>query len=123
MCCFLHLCTAPPAPVVTLFFSGDSIPGLTYALQCSVIVAPHIVELTDLKIDLKILFPNTTVITAMNSSSLNYTFSPLRTSDAGPYTCSVSLSIPQAGILDLMNSTTKTLVIVVGRYNIACSVK
>ena len=59
--------------------------------------------------DLQIVFPNTTEIVAMNSSSLNYTFSPLRTSDGGQYTCTATVNIPEAGIADLQSSAMDTV--------------
>ena len=54
--------------------------------------------------ELKIVFPNSTEISVMNSSSLDYMFSPLRTSDGGQYTCTTTVNIPRAGIIDLQNS-------------------
>ena len=54
--------------------------------------------------ELKIVFPNSTEISVMNSSSLDYMFSPLRTSDGGQYTCTATVNIPRAGIIDLQNS-------------------
>ena len=65
--------------------------------------------------DLQIVFPNMTEIVAMNISSLSYTFSPLRTSDGGQYTCTATVNIPQAGIADLQGSAMDT-VNVVGEY-------
>ena len=64
--------------------------------------------------DLQIVFPNTTEIVAMNisslnSTSLNYTFSPLRTSDGGQYTCTATVNIPQAGIAGLQSSAMDTV--------------
>ena len=48
----------------------------------------------------------------MDSSSLDYMFSPLRTSDGGQYTCTATVNIPRAGIMGLQNSAVKTLVVV-----------
>ena len=64
--------------------------------------------------DMEIVFPNTTEIVASNISSLNYTFSPLRISDGGQYTCTATVNIPQAGIADLQSSTSD-IIIVIGK--------
>ena len=61
--------------------------------------------------DLKIVFPNSTEISLMNTSSLNYTFSPLRTSNGGQYTCTATVNIPQAGITDLQSSGMENTVV------------
>ena len=104
--CLLH--SALPAPVVTISFSGDSTAGQGYSLQCSASVVAGLVVLPDLKI----VFPNSTEISVMDSSSLDYMFSPLRTSDGGQYTCTATVNIPRAGIMGLQNSAVKTLVVV-----------
>ena len=106
MCCLLH--SALPAPVVTISFSGDSTAGEDYSLQCSASVVAGLVVLPDLKI----VFPNSTEISVMDSSSLDYMFSPLRTSDGGQYTCTATVNISQAGIMDLQNSAVETMVVV-----------
>ena len=62
--------------------------------------------------DMEIVFPNMTEIAASNISSLNYTFSPLRTSDVGQYTCTVTVNIPQAGIVDLQSSTSEIIIVI-----------
>ena len=61
--------------------------------------------------DLQIVFPNTTEIVAMNISSLNYTFSSLRTSDGGQYTCTATVNIHEAGIAGLHGSAMETLTV------------
>ena len=98
MCCLLH--SALPPPVVNISFSGDSTAGGEYSLQCSASVVAGLVVLPDLKI----VFPNSTEISVINSSSLDYMFSPLRTSDGGQYTCTATVNISPVGITDLQNS-------------------
>ena len=61
--------------------------------------------------DMKIVSPNSTVISVMNSSSVEYVFSPLRTSHGGQYTCTAAVSIPQAGITDLTTSVTEDIIV------------
>ena len=110
MCCVVH--SALPTPNVTISFSGDSIAGLTYSLHCSASVVAGLVVLPDLKI----VFPNSTEVSAVNSSSVDYVFSPVRTSDGGQYTCTATANIPQAGITELENSAVETIT-VVGKYH------
>ena len=62
--------------------------------------------------DLKIVFPNSTEMSIISSSSLDYTFSPLRTSDGGQYICTATVNIPQAGITNLQNSVTENITVV-----------
>ena len=102
------LLSALPAPSVTITFSGNSTAGQSYTLQCSASVVAGLVVLPDMKI----VFPNSTVISVMNSSSVEYMFSPLRRSHGGQYTCTATVNIPQAGITDLVNSTTETISVV-----------
>ena len=92
---------------MTISFSGDSTAGQSYSLQCSASVVDGLVVLPDLKI----VFPNSTEISAMNTSSLVYTFSPLRTSDGGQYTCTATVNIPQAGITDRQSSTVENVTV------------
>ena len=94
-----------PAPVVDISFSGDSTAGQSYSLQCSASVVAGLV----VQPDMEIVFPNITEVASMSSSSLIYTFSPLRTSDGGQYTCTATVNIPQAGITDLKSTAIKTL--------------
>ena len=99
---------ALPAPIVTLSFSGYSIAGQNYFLQCSASVVDGLVVLPDMKI----VFPNSTELSVKNTLSLDYMFSPLRTSDGGQYTCTATVNIPQAGITDLQNSVVETVAVV-----------
>ena len=110
MFCLVH--SALPAPNVTISFSGDSIAGLTYSLHCSASVVAGLVVLPDLKI----VFPNSTEVSVVNSSSVNYVFSPLKTSNGGQYTCTATVNTPQAGITDLQSSSVKTIT-VIGKYH------
>ena len=99
--------SALPAPDVTISFSGDSTAGLTYSLHCSASVVAGLVVLPDLKI----VFPNSTEITAVNSSSVDYVFPPLRTSDGGQYTCTATVNIPLAGITDWQSSAMEIITV------------
>ena len=104
-----------PAPEVTISFSGCSIAGQDYSLQCSASVVDGLVVLPDLKI----VFPNSTEISVMNTSSLVYKFSPLRTSDGGQYTCTATVNIPQAGITDLQSSIKENISVTSEQSNFA----
>ena len=96
------------APEVNISFSGYSIAGQNYSLQCSASVVDGLVVLPDLKI----VFPNSTEISVMNTSSLDYMFSPLRTSDGGQYTCTATINIPQVGIADFQSSVMESIAVV-----------
>ena len=90
---------------MTISFSGASTAGQSYSLQCSASVADGLVVLPGLKI----VFPNSTEISAMNTSSLVYPFSPLRTSDGGQYTCTATVNIP--GITNCHSSAVKNVTV------------
>ena len=61
--------------------------------------------------DLKIVFPNSTEISVMNTRSLDHTFSPLRTSDGGQYICTATVDIPLAGKTDLQSSAVENITV------------
>ena len=77
-------------------------------MNCSASVVDDLVVLPDLTI----LFPNSTVIYEDGTNSLVYMFSPLRMSDGGQYTCTATVNIPQAEIIDHQSSVTETVVVV-----------
>ena len=62
--------------------------------------------------DMKIMFPNSTVISVANSTSVQHMFSPLKRSDGGQYTCTATINIPQAGIRDLQSSVVESFRVV-----------
>ena len=75
---------------------------------CSASVVAGLVVLPDVKV----VFPNSTEVSAVNSSSVEYVFSPLRISDGGQYTCTATVNIPQAGITNLKSSALETITVV-----------
>ena len=77
-------------------------------MHCSASVVAGLVALPDLKI----VSPNSTEVSSVNSSSVDYVFSPLGTSDGGQYTCTATVNIPQAGITDLQSSAVGTITVV-----------
>ena len=77
-------------------------------MNCSASVVDGLVVLPDLTI----LFPNSTVISEDGTNSLVYMFSPLRMSDGGQYTCTATVNIPQAEIIDYQSSVTEAVVVV-----------
>ena len=89
-----------PVPNVTVMFPENLTAGQSYSLQCSASVVDGLVVLPDMKI----VHLNSTVISEVNSDSVEYMFSPLRTSDGGQYTCTATINIPDAGITDLNTS-------------------
>ena len=92
MCSLIH--SDLPAPNVSITFSGSSTAGLSHSISCTATVVPGLVALPTMMI----VFPNSTVVLAHNTISVDYTFSPLRTSDGGHYTCTATINIPQAEI-------------------------
>ena len=89
-----------PAPNVTISFSGNSTAGQSYSINCSATVVPGLVVEPQLEID----FSNLTL--ASDNSSVGHTFSPLKTSHGGQYTCTATINIPQSGITTLNQSAT-----------------
>ena len=61
---------------------------------------------------MSIVFPNSTVVSVTDTTSVGHTFSPLRMSDSGLYTCTATINIPQAGITDLLSTTRETVSVV-----------
>ena len=100
--------SVPPAPNVTISTTGLSIAGQSYTFKCSAsVVADLVVEP-----DMKIVFPDSTEIPLDATKTLNHTFSSLRISDGGHYTCTATINIPQAGLTNLQSSVAKTLAVV-----------
>ena len=62
--------------------------------------------------DMSIVFPNSTVVSVTDTTSVEHTFSPLRMPDSGQYTCTATINIPQAGITDLLSTTRETVSVV-----------
>ena len=104
--CFIL--SALPVPTLNFSFSGYSIAGQWYSLSCSASVVDGLV----VRPNLMIVFPNSTDLLKENTSLLDYSFSPLRTSDAGQYICRATINIPQAGIVDRQSTVERTVVVV-----------
>ena len=101
-----YLYAALPPPSITITSEGSSIAGHSYALSCSVSVVDGLVV--------------TPLVTWLNSSgsvqqsivglSLNLTFSPLKTSDAGTYQCVSVITIENISVY-VSNSASKTITV------------
>ena len=102
--CLLPSLSDLPPPNVTISFSGSSTAGQSYSLNCSATVVPGLVT----EPDVQLVFSDSTK--AEGSSSVEQSFSPLRTSDGGQYTCTATVNIPQAGIAN-SSSTTETVTV------------
>ena len=96
-----------PPPNVNILFFGNSTAGEVYSLNCTASVVDGLIVLPDLVI----VGPDSTMSSMNNTSSLIYTFTPLRTSDGGEYTCTATVNILEAEITDLQSSTTKTITV------------
>ena len=100
MCC---LPTALPPPNVTISFAGTSTAGQNFTLTCLAAVVADLV----VQPDLEIVFPNSTAVE--KTSSLEYTFSSLKTSDAGYYTCTATVNI--SGIVSISGSAVENITV------------
>jgi hypothetical protein len=98
----------PPAPYVTISTTGLSIAGQSYTFKCSASVVAGLVA----EPHMKIVLPNTTEISVVATKMLNHTFSSLRISDGGQYTCTATINIPQVGATNIQSSVAKTLAVV-----------
>ena len=95
-----------PPPNVSISSSWDSIAGQKYSLNCSASVVDGLVVLPDLKLTA----PNSTVISSsINTSSLVYMFSSLKTSDGGSYTCTATVYI--TGVTFHQSPTTEIIIV------------
>ena len=105
--CVSLTCSDLPPPNVSISFSGDSSAGQQYTMNCSATAVSGLIS----NPDMKIVFPDSTVLTDMSATSVQYIFSPLRTSDGGQYNCTATINIPQAGIANLNTSKLKTITV------------
>ena len=98
---FLH--TVTPIPIVEILTVGLAQPGEQYMLNCTVsvvdrlIVSPVITWTKRSASSTISVSPVMVVSDTMTSLLLN--FSSLNTSDAGQYTCEVSLNVSQIGMV------------------------
>ena len=98
---FLH--TVTPIPIVEILTVGLAQPGEQYMLNCTVsvvdrlIVSPVITWTKRSARSTISVSPVMVVSDTMTSLLLN--FSSLNTSDAGQYTCKVSLNVSQIGMV------------------------
>ena len=98
---FLH--TATPIPIVKILTVGLAQPGEQYMLNCTVsvvdrlIVSPVITWTKRSASSTISVSPVMVVSDTMTSLLLN--FSSLNTSDAGQYTCGVSLNVSQISMV------------------------
>ena len=105
---FYFLVLVLPPPVVAISPSGDSTAGQSFSLQCSAGVEAGLV----VGPDLVLVAPNgSEVASQMSTSALSHTLSPLRTSDGGQYTCTATVTIPEAGIAGLLSLAVETLTV------------
>ena len=105
---FSHLFTALPPPDVTTFSLNQTFTaGTTYTINCSATVVHGLVVQPNMKIASR----GSNVVSVSNKGSVEYTFSPLATSDGGQYNCTATVNIPEVGITGLKSSATKTITV------------
>ena len=103
-----------PAPNVTISFSGNSTAGENYSINCSATVVPGLV------VEPLVERESSTSTLAAGNSLVEHTFSPLKTSHRGEYTCTATINIPQAGITNLNQSATGNITVASGCVSVWC---
>ena len=96
-------------------FSGQTVAGRYYSLNCTTGVVDGLV----VEPDMELVFPNSTIISWNNTYAIYYMFTPLRKSDGGKYTCTATVNIIEAGITDLHSTLTKIVTVVCKLYTCA----
>ena len=99
--------SALPLPNVSISFSGNSKAGQNYSLDCSAIV----VEGLMVEPDIEIVFLDSTLQSVRNTSFAEHSFSPLKTSDGGNYTCTATVTIPEANVTNITHSAVENITV------------
>ena len=105
---FLH--TATPIPIVEILTVGLAQPGEQYMLNCTVsvvdrLVVSPVITWTKRSVSNTISVSPVNMVVPDTMMSLLLNFSSLNTSDAGQYTCEVSLNVSQIGIITRNNDS------------------
>ena len=80
--------------------------GSQHTLLCSMSMIPNLV----VQPTIEWLEPGGSVLSSVNSSSLNITLNPVKTSDAGQYTCQALVAVESVGVnVEGQNITTLTV--------------
>ena len=94
-----------PAPEVASVEDSTVTAGDSHTLQCTVTEIPHLA----VQPTVELMGPGGSVATAMGLM-LTHTVDPVKTSDAGQYTCRASVVIPSASV-DVSDQSSSTLTV------------
>ena len=104
-CAYLSLPTDLPAPKVASVEDSTVTAGDSHTLQCSVTEIPHLA----VQPTVELIGPGGSLATAMGLL-VTHTVDPVKTSDAGQYTCMASVVIPSASV-DVSGQSSSTLTV------------
>ena len=105
---------ALPVPVVTISTSGVPTVGQTYALICSVMVVPGLVEEPTVQWTTQ----SGTVTNSSSATRLELNFNPLITTDSDLYTCRASINI--IDVVSLTGETSREILLTGRSYKSLC---
>ena len=104
-CAYLSLPTDLPAPEVASVVDSTVTAGDSHTLQCTVTEIPHLA----VQPTVELIGPGGSLDTAVGLM-LTHTVDPVKTSDAGQYTCRASVVIPSASV-DVSGQSSSTLTV------------
>ena len=104
-CVYLSLPTDLPAPEVASVEDSTVTAGGSHTLQCTVTEIPHLA----VQPTVELIGPGGSLATAVGLM-LTHTVDPVKTSDAGQYTCMASVVIPSASV-DVSGQSSSTLTV------------
>ena len=110
---------ALPVPEVAIHSTGNTTAGEVYTLSCSATVVENLVVVPTIQweysngsaVDGGSTFTLSAMVVSGNTTTRNLTFSPLRTSHGGEYTCRAIINIPSISITGLSNSQSTDVVV------------
>ena len=104
-CAYLSLPTDLPAPKVASVEDSTVTAGDSHTLQCTVTEIPHLA----VPPTVELIGPGGSLATAVGLL-VTHTVDPVKTSDAGQYTCMASVVIPSASV-DVSGQSSSTLTV------------
>ena len=102
---YLSLSTDLPAPGVASVVDSTVTAGDSHTLQCTVTEIPHLA----VQPTVELIGPGGSLDTAVGLL-VTHTVNPVKTSDAGQYTCRASVVIPSASV-DVSGQSSSTLTV------------
>ena len=110
---------ALPVPEVAIHNTGNTTTGEMYTLSCTATVVENLVVVPNIQweysngseVEGGSTFTLSAMVTSGNTTTHNLTFSPLRTSHGGEYTCRAIINIPSISISGLNRSQSTDIVV------------